>query len=821
MIMTRIDTRWFLLAFGGVLVACGTDTTTPRTQVMVVIDAESEVRKLAPDIDLEVRTGTGPVSSWDVREQTSLTPGKGIKWPLEAALVPRDNDANRVYLVTAIARDAQGKAIAEVRAISGYQPGKTVMLLLVFENACLDKATSCSLTQTCRSGDCVDAHVNATLLPGYGSGGALDSGASGSAGTGGNDAGHKNAGGSDAGHKDASVSDAGVDASGAKADAQVALCKSNADCDDGDPCTGTETCGNGACKAGKVVVCGDSGDLCRPNVCTNVGGKSHCGMQDAKDGVACKTGDSSSTSQAKCSRDYQCVSGQCTAKTVDSCTATQCETAAGCDPTKGCVFTPLGVAMTCDDADACTTGDHCSGTNGTCVGTPKDCADTVGCTVDACDATGTCTHTPSDALCSGPCKTGTCDATNDCLNVTKAQDFSDCNDSNASTTPDLCYQGECLGGRQGAPGGSCQLGGCACTGFGNVRDLQYSSPKFVALIETAQHGGGSTCATGTVSSVYDVTLSALTAYASSDTANGGISESASDLDLPYVITSTHVALADTTAQSVQWTGTGYGAAIASQTPTIANFRGSARHGTGSFAATRNSYFWLWGTDSGTPSTARIVRCVSCSSNVVGGCTITGVTCSDVMSNASSSFAGVLPYNGSGFASPYGGVLALANYSSGSVRKRIYEDGTGKDMVPSSIEADDADGAWSGMIHLSGVGQVLAFGSGSNGLRLCSDASATGDTTCVALTGLPNQSVRTYSRADTNGTAVLLLASSSTNNYLVMLPSGLAPTTGSNWREISISNSASTTANAVAMGPTSFMVLGKASGVPYVWYWGPP
>ncbi len=814
--MKRIDARWLLLALCGVSVACSTETT-PRTQVMVVIDAESEVRKLASDVDLEVRTGTGPVSSWDVREQSSLTPGTGIKWPLEAALVPRDNDANRVYLVSAIARDAQGKAIAEVRAISGYQAGKTVMLLLLFENACLDKATSCSLTQTCRSGACVDAHVNATLLPGYSR--AADGGAAGGgAGTsGGSDGGGKDAGRSDAGGSDAGGGDAG----GAKADAHVAACKLDADCDDGDPCNGAESCSSGTCKAGKAFACADSGDLCRPNVCTKVSGKAHCSVQDAKDGISCKAGDSSNTAQVMCARDYACASGHCEPKTVEACNATQCETAAGCDPKKGCVFTPMSASMGCDDGDACTTGDKCSGTDGSCIGTAKSCDDAVACTVDACDPTGACTHTPSDALCSGPCKAGTCDATNGCLNVTNAQDFTDCNDSNAGTTPDLCYHGECLGGRQGAPGGSCQLGGCACTGFGNVRDLQYSSPKFVGLIETAQNGGGSACATGTVSSVYDVTLSALTAYASSDTANGGVSESASDLDLPYVISSTHVALADTTAQSVQWTGTGFGAAIASQTPTITNFRGSARHGTGSFAATRNSYFWLWGADSGTPSTARIVRCVSCSSNIVGGCTITGVICSDVMSNASSSFAGVLPYNGSGFASPYGGVLALANYSSGSVRKRIYEDGTGKDMVPSSVEADDADGAWSGMIHLSGVGQVLAFGSGSNGLRLCSDASATGDTTCAALTGLPNQSVRTYSRADTNGTAVLLLAASGANNYLVMLPSGLAPTTGSNWREISISNTASTTANAVAMGPSSFMVLGKASGVPYVWYWGPP
>lgn len=135
---------------------------------MVVIDAEAQTRAMAADVDFEVRTGEGPVSDWDTRAQRSLTPGDGIEWPLEAALVPRAGDADRVYLVIATARDAAGKAIAQVRAISGYQKGKTLLLLLLFEDECVGKTDACDEAQTCRGGDCVDAHLEPGDLPLYG-----------------------------------------------------------------------------------------------------------------------------------------------------------------------------------------------------------------------------------------------------------------------------------------------------------------------------------------------------------------------------------------------------------------------------------------------------------------------------------------------------------------------------------------------------------------------------------------------------------------------------------------------------------------------------
>jgi hypothetical protein len=69
-------------------------------------------------------------------------------------------------------------------------------------------------------------------------------------------------------------------------------------------------------------------------------------------------------------------------------------------------------------------------------------------------------------------------------------------------------------------------------------------------------------------------------------------------------------------------------------------------------------------------------------------------------------------------------------------------------------------------------------------------------------------------------SVFMLGTNGTGRYLLLLPSGSDAAATANWREITLANSGSTTATAVAAGPDSFMVLGKTGTVPYVWYWGP-
>lgn len=167
---------------------------------MVVIDAEPGVRERIRDLELQVKSGSGPVDGWEQRFAGSLTAGRSeIPWPLEVALVPREGRADRSYQVEVTARGESGGAIAQLRMISGYVAGKVLTLPLVFDNACLMREQLCEAMLTCRAGHCIDPHVPASsllpfvpgqssqLLPGSGAGrsgeAAAGDGSAGAAGT--------------------------------------------------------------------------------------------------------------------------------------------------------------------------------------------------------------------------------------------------------------------------------------------------------------------------------------------------------------------------------------------------------------------------------------------------------------------------------------------------------------------------------------------------------------------------------------------------------------------------------------------------------------
>jgi hypothetical protein len=135
--------------------ACG--KTTSVTQVMVLVDADADSRSRISSIDLEVRGGSGKESEWTVQRSQSVMPDDAkLQWPIEIALVPLDDDASRRYEVDAIARDAEGAKVGEVRAVSGYVEGRTLSLWLRFDEACLKRDVPCGETETCRVGHCVD-----------------------------------------------------------------------------------------------------------------------------------------------------------------------------------------------------------------------------------------------------------------------------------------------------------------------------------------------------------------------------------------------------------------------------------------------------------------------------------------------------------------------------------------------------------------------------------------------------------------------------------------------------------------------------------------
>jgi hypothetical protein len=173
---------------------------------------------------------------------------------------------------------------------------------------------------------------------------------------------------------------------------------------------------------------------------------------DCNDGVAC-TVDSCNEGADSCDHtpdDALCDDGVfCDgAETCDAVSDCQPSTPP-CDPaTQTCnegtdTCEPLGCTSDaeCDNGVFCDGAETCDAPTGECLpGTPVDCNDGVGCTVDACnEGTDSCDNTPDDALCDDGafCNgTETCDAVADCQAGTPV----DCDDGVACTV-DACNEG--------------------------------------------------------------------------------------------------------------------------------------------------------------------------------------------------------------------------------------------------------------------------------------------------------------------------------------------------------------------------------------------
>ncbi len=211
------------------------------------------------------------------------------------------------------------------------------------------------------------------------------------------------------------------------------ICKTDADCDDGAPCT-IDTCTSGTCAWKKAV----DGTVC-------------------DDGKLCTVGDA-------------CVGGACLGGPKKCDDANPC-TYDTCDALAGCVYTP-GASAPCDDGKPCTTMDACKA--GACAGVADACDDGKPCTTDVCDSqTGACTHsaTADGALCDDgdvctvdsrckaavcaagnpkctddkPCTLDLCDAKTGACTFDPQPDGASCNDGSVCTVADHCESGTCVG----------------------------------------------------------------------------------------------------------------------------------------------------------------------------------------------------------------------------------------------------------------------------------------------------------------------------------------------------------------------------------------
>jgi len=278
-----------------------------------------------------------------------------------------------------------------------------------------------------------------------------------------------------------------------------------APCDDGNACTGNDTCGAGC--QGTPISC-DDGVACTLDLCDPLTGCAHVLVPRAcddgnpctrdacdTDGTTCAhtrlTGDPCHAGDA-CTTESVCRDGVCVGDPVDCDDQNNC-TDDRCNPFGGCSHT----AVVCPDDDNACTAEVCNSLHG-CASNPLSgtaCAgDDNVCTADVC-LVGVCTHPPVDdgKICGGaadPCglsvcrsgrcaSPGGCDDGNLCTrdiclgggacdHLPQPPDF-DCDDGNPCTDDDFCAvtpSGEavCRGTAKAEPRPrTCGIGACERT----------------------------------------------------------------------------------------------------------------------------------------------------------------------------------------------------------------------------------------------------------------------------------------------------------------------------------------------------------------------
>ncbi|MSQ83880.1 MAG: hypothetical protein EXR77_13510 [Myxococcales bacterium] len=226
-------------------------------------------------------------------------------------------------------------------------------------------------------------------------------------------------------------------------------------CSDGSVCSQGDSCANGACLAGPNLNCNDN------NPCTSEMCAADKGCQIQAQAGPCDDGNA-------CTYGEACAAASCQGGFAVQCTKPGVCTTTTCDQGKGCVTTPT--AGFCQDGNACTSGDACSGS--ACLpGAIANCDDQNPCTADGCDKDKGCTHSATAAPCSdgsqctqtdqcqgGVCAGGapvnckdsqvctvdTCDPAKGCVFAPVA---GACSDNNLCTGGEACANGGCAGGK--------------------------------------------------------------------------------------------------------------------------------------------------------------------------------------------------------------------------------------------------------------------------------------------------------------------------------------------------------------------------------------
>ncbi len=142
--------RAVLAAAASLLVGAGCNVER-RTQVMLEIDAECEVRAASDRVEITVTSfdASGAMAGSSTMPHEVSPDGRG--WPWRVALVPLDGDATRRFEVR-IRATGELETATFVRA--GYERERTLGLRVVLLDDCLANPMGCEATEACVAGGC-------------------------------------------------------------------------------------------------------------------------------------------------------------------------------------------------------------------------------------------------------------------------------------------------------------------------------------------------------------------------------------------------------------------------------------------------------------------------------------------------------------------------------------------------------------------------------------------------------------------------------------------------------------------------------------------
>jgi hypothetical protein len=203
------------------------------------------------------------------------------------------------------------------------------------------------------------------------------------------------------------------------------------------------------------------------------------------DGLACDDGNA-------CTASDSCSGGTCVGGSAVVCDDSNPCTDDLCNPSTGCMFVNDD-ANSCSDSNACTTSDHC--VSGACEGTYDFCDDGNACTADSCNPASGCVHAAITCDDGNRCTFDTCSTTMGCT-YTPTPGVA-CGDGNACNGAELCdAAGSCLAGTPLAcdDANPCTIDACdAATGCSSASVTDGTACTSTACSSATCKTGACTC----------------------------------------------------------------------------------------------------------------------------------------------------------------------------------------------------------------------------------------------------------------------------------------------------------------------------------------